>query len=431
MKRRILISAVVAFCVAFSNAAWAQEAPGSLSGYEIDEWGMLALYAAREDLTGRRLTPPTDSQITTDYEAYVMGALALGKSVNGETALIARLQRNTGKFADYTDGTGEDLLNAHIWGMIALECAGGDYDREAAQNWLLARQNEDGGFPIYGGVKQSDGDMTAMAVAALDLMGLKGAEAPMEKALAFIESNNGNRETAEGLAWEIAARKQAGAPVEADLWSRLADYRLDNGTYLHLKTMSAGNYMATWHGVWAEGEKENRLTVFDRLKARNSLSDIGPETQGYDAVMELVDKGVLSGYPDGTFRPEAPVKRGEFVKMLAFAMEKENEGAPGAGFSDMRNHWARPYADLAASYKIFNGISPDRFDPESGITGAQLAAVAVRVRGLEGEAAAKAGDAWYSGYVLTAWQNGLLYKNFEIEKSATRAQCAELIGLLF
>jgi hypothetical protein len=362
----------------------------------------------------------------------MMGAMALGRDVSEEASLVAESQMANGKFADYIDGTGDELLNAHIWGIIVLESAGNtSYDKEKAQEWLIDNQNEDGGFPVYIGMRESDGDLTAMAIVALDLMNLKGAEVSINKAFDFIESNNEYKETAESTAWEIIARKQTGRTIDLILEERLEAYRIENGSYLHLRTMSSGNYMATWHGVWAESEQERRLTVFDGFKAASSLSDVGQETQGYDAIKRLVEDGVISGYPDGTFRPEASVKRGEFVKMLAFAMDNEDETALNAGFDDMKGHWASSYVNLAIRNGIFKGISEKLFEPESGITGAQLAAVAVRTRGLEEEAKAFNGDTWYDGYVYYAWLHDLQYEGFDIEKEATRAQCAELIDKLY
>ncbi|MBK5252765.1 MAG: S-layer homology domain-containing protein [Peptostreptococcaceae bacterium] len=432
MRKNILIFSMIA-CMLFSGVAWGQDVSArALLNYEIDEWGILALHVAGVDMEGTALESVEGSEITTDHEAYMMGLLALGRDVSKEAALVEGSQMPDGKFADYIGGTGDDLLNAHIWGIIALESAGNtSYDKEKAQEWLLDNQNEDGGFPVYIGMRESDVDLTAMAVVALDLMELKGAEASIEAAFEFIESNNEYKETAESIAWEIIARKQTGLEIGENIKARLEAYRLENGSYLHLRTMSSGNYMASWHGVWAESELKRRLTVFDGFKARNSLTDIGLDTQAYDAIKRLVEDGVLAGYPDRTFRPEAPVKRGEFVKMLAFAMDKENETALNAGFDDMKGHWASSYVDIAVENKLFNGVSDKLFDPESGITGAQFAAVAVRARGLDAEAKAFNGDTGYDGYVYYAWLHDLQYEGFDIEKEATRAQCAELIDNLY
>jgi|GEM_PF-1443191 len=434
MRKRMKVAIIVlAACFLLSGLAWAQGTSCSpLMDYELDEWGMLALHASGKDMEGLELDSVSGSNITTDHEAYVIGALALGLDVSEELSLIAESQTESGKFADYADGTGQELINSHVWGIIALESAGHDsYEKQKAQEWLLNHQNDDGGFPVFAGMKSSDGDLTAMAVAALDLMDIEGGDAAIERAFDFIASNNSNRETAEGLSWEIIARKQTGQSIPYELGQRLKGYRLDSGKYRHLRTMSSGNYMATWHGTWAEAEIERRLSVFDGFKAKNSLTDISVETQGYESISRLVEDGVLSGYPDGTFRPDAPVTRGEFVKMLTYAMKKENETANPNGFIDMQGHWASPYVAIAAGSGIFNGVSQDIFDPESGITGAQLAAVAVRVKGRQAEAKAFNGDTWYDGYVYYSWLYDLQYQSFDKEKEATRAQCAELIDNLY
>src|SRR6056297_3572243 len=372
MRKRMKVAIIVlAACFLLSGLAWAQGTSCSpLMDYELDEWGMLALHASGKDMEGLELDSVSGSNITTDHEAYVIGALALGLDVSEELSLIAESQTESGKFADYADGTGQELINSHVWGIIALESAGHDsYEKQKAQEWLLNHQNDDGGFPVFAGMKSSDGDLTAMAIVALDLMEMVGDDAAIEKAFEFIEFNNECKETAESLSWEIIARKQTGRAIDYSLEENLEAYRLENGLYRHLKTMSSGNYMATWHGVWAEAEIENRLTVFDGLKAKNSLSDIDRETKGYQSISRLVENGVLSGYPDGTFRPSDSVKRGEFVKMLAYAMKKENAQSNPNGFIDMQGHWASPYVAIAVDSGMFNGVSDQLFDPESGITG--------------------------------------------------------------
>ena len=44
-----------------------------------------------------------------------------------------------------------------------------------------------------------------------------------------------------------------------------------------------------------------------------TFSDVAPEYWAADYISALADRDILSGYPDGTFRPEATVTRAEFA----------------------------------------------------------------------------------------------------------------------
>ena len=84
-------------------------------------------------------------------------------------------------------------------------------------------------------------------------------------------------------------------------------------------------------------------------------------------------KGIVGGFPDGTFRPDAAVTRAQFVKMLVLALNLK----PGQGtvtFADVpRGSWFAPYAAAAVQAGIVQGLSLTRFGPEETITREQLA----------------------------------------------------------
>ncbi len=52
----------------------------------------------------------------------------------------------------------------------------------------------------------------------------------------------------------------------------------------------------------------------------SSLSDVKPSSWYYDDVTSLVAKGIINGYPDGTFRPEGTITRAEFTKLVIAAL---------------------------------------------------------------------------------------------------------------
>jgi len=118
----IIIATMIFPCFAYGSSKDATI--DYLSKQELDGWGILALYLSGADISNKPIINPENSYITTDYEAYVMGAIPLGRDVTSITNKIKEAQRESGKFADYIDGTGEDLVNAHIWWIISLYAEG-------------------------------------------------------------------------------------------------------------------------------------------------------------------------------------------------------------------------------------------------------------------------------------------------------------------
>lgn len=68
-----------------------------------------------------------------------------------------------------------------------------------------------------------------------------------------------------------------------------------------------------------------------------------------DTVTKWVEQGLIKGYPDGTFKPNDPVKRGEFAALLNRAFNLSDADAD-VTFKDLTDkHWA--YQDIMIGYK--------------------------------------------------------------------------------
>ena len=71
-----------------------------------------------------------------------------------------------------------------------------------------------------------------------------------------------------------------------------------------------------------------------------SLSDIDSHW-AYNAILLLAGKGIIQGYPDGTFGPENPVTRAEAVTMIARLLSRSDTFTAGKTFSDVEaEYWA-------------------------------------------------------------------------------------------
>ena len=96
-----------------------------------------------------------------------------------------------------------------------------------------------------------------------------------------------------------------------------------------------------------------------------------------EAVDVLTGIGVINGYTDNSFRPEANVTRAQMAKMVTYIVASgEDVGDLYAGansFNDCLTHWARGYIAYANKTGIVAGVGGGKFNPVGPVTGTQAA----------------------------------------------------------
>lgn len=97
------------------------------------------------------------------------------------------------------------------------------------------------------------------------------------------------------------------------------------------------------------------------------FSDIANHDWAKDAIMNLYNKGVVTGKKTDLYYPDDYVTRAEFVKMITAGMGIYDESAENA-FEDMNGHWASKYVASAVKNAFVSGVSKERFSPDSKIT---------------------------------------------------------------
>ena len=85
--------------------------------------------------------------------------------------------------------------------------------------------------------------------------------------------------------------------------------------------------------------------------------------------------GVISGYPDGSFRPNASVTRGEFASVAAKFVSAKS----GQGFSDLNGHWAQNAIEKLNAAGWVSGYGDGSFRPDSVITRAEVVSIVNRM----------------------------------------------------
>ena len=90
------------------------------------------------------------------------------------------------------------------------------------------------------------------------------------------------------------------------------------------------------------------------------------------AINAAVDAGYMKGYPDGTFRPNGKITRAEFAQMIK-AIDKANTGM--APFADAKGHWAEAAINQAYANARISGYPDGTFRPNNHITRAEAVTV--------------------------------------------------------
>ncbi len=159
-------------------------------------------------------------------------------------------------------------------------------------------------------------------------------------------------------------------------------------------------------------------------------------SMGYWAFTQIEDlnkRGIIAGYSDGTFKPEVVVTRAQFAKMLCLA-----EGIPAGGsstFTDVKGHWAEPYISALVGKGIIGGYPDGTFRPEARISRAEICSVISRAMDLsagsiknsfpdiEGHWAKSDIQLIASNGIVTGYTDG----NFRPNASANRAEVSVII----
>lgn len=169
------------------------------------------------------------------------------------------------------------------------------------------------------------------------------------------------------------------------------------------------------------------------------FSDI-TEHWAKDEITEAVKLGIVNGYPDGTFRPEANVTRAEFIVMLMRGLQSKIPGSP-LQFTDQGDigGWAAEYVKQAVSQEIIFGYPDGTFRPQANITHAEMITMVIRASGLDPNPSGETSyadhfeiPAWARPTVATAQMKGIVFggianNQFKPLANATRAEAVSSI----
>lgn len=111
-----------------------------------------------------------------------------------------------------------------------------------------------------------------------------------------------------------------------------------------------------------------------------SFRDVTSTHWAFASVERAAELGLVTGYSDGTFRPDAAVTRAQFVLML-WRMCGKPAAARAASFADASADWYQDALSWAVEKGYVNGLSDTRFGPDAPITRQQAMAILFRLNG--------------------------------------------------
>jgi amidase len=104
-----------------------------------------------------------------------------------------------------------------------------------------------------------------------------------------------------------------------------------------------------------------------------TFSDVRPGSPFYTYVEAAFLHGAISGYGDGKFRPNNPVTRAQAAKMLVLGKGWPLLSPETPSFSDVpTSHWAYDYVETAAAHSVVSGYEDGSFRPNLPVSRAQL-----------------------------------------------------------
>ncbi len=162
----------------------------------------------------------------------------------------------------------------------------------------------------------------------------------------------------------------------------------------------------------------------------------GIEAEEY--IKHLHDAGIINGKTGRLFSPKAAITRAEFTVIMVKALKLEENAGSENSYKDIGKHWARSTILTAVKSGLISGYQDGTIRPDNPITLAEAAAVISRAftfnTAYNGIYAKLKQDKWYSGIVKKMFDVGILkttdtiYAKFNEEAYISRANCAMMVS---
>lgn len=161
----------------------------------------------------------------------------------------------------------------------------------------------------------------------------------------------------------------------------------------------------------------------------------------YSYMKDLIDKGIINGYEDGSVRPNGLLTRQEATKIISSAIGQTAASEVNLSFSDTNEiaDWAKGWVQTAVDSKIITGYEDNTFKPTQNVSRKELAVMAMKAFGYgemtDGDLAFNdQGDipGWAVGYIKQAVSQSIItgYEDntFKPNNFVTRAEICAIVS---
>ncbi|HYE08841.1 MAG TPA: S-layer homology domain-containing protein, partial [Patescibacteria group bacterium] len=154
----------------------------------------------------------------------------------------------------------------------------------------------------------------------------------------------------------------------------------------------------------------------------------------FDSIVELIEQGIVTGYPDGSIRPDNYITRLEAAALISRAMGLKGSDSP-TPYKDKVPDWARGYVIELYEKGIMIGIDNNRFSPNTTITREEIATILTRLYKLNSEEETNVDledlDGWSIKYIKAVVRNKIMpsleANRFKPKQKMTRAETMDFI----
>ncbi|MFD2442881.1 S-layer homology domain-containing protein [Bacillus sp. CGMCC 1.16607] len=177
--------------------------------------------------------------------------------------------------------------------------------------------------------------------------------------------------------------------------------------------------------------------VLSAKAAGKEFSDLSSEKYYYDAVLSLSERGVIGGFNDGTYRPDKDLTRSEAASILAKALGLNSTNIKDIGFNDVpEGKWYYPAVAALVEKGIISGFDQKTFKPDKTVTRAELSKMLTLAFNLKASPAKTAftdipKNKWFASFVNTLVVNGvtdgITPTTFAPDQVVTRGQMAAFV----
>ncbi len=179
-----------------------------------------------------------------------------------------------------------------------------------------------------------------------------------------------------------------------------------------------------WSGQWLLEQTDKPFTSNE---PQESLWDINGHK--YEkAIRYLAENDIISGYPDGSYKPNNSVNRAEFTKIIVGAkLGSEPTDSAANCFPDVKSSdWFSSYVCYAKAEGIIGGYPDGTFKPGNSINLAEAAKILVNT--LSVDLSSDSGGDWYEVYLRSLQRNSYVPDSFNtVSQLVNRSQMAEMV----